>query len=192
MNRNTPSKAVQARISGGQWRGRRLVAPRLPGLRPSGSRGREVLFNWLQGHIAGAHCLDAFAGTGSLAFEALSRGAAHATLLEQDRRAAAALRASAEQLQAEAKVQCVDALVWLRAAAEPRYDIAFIDPPFDAQLWAAALSGVMPWLRPGALLYLEMPVQSDHTSLVESDRWTIRKQKRLGQVHMLLLELAPL
>ena len=89
------------RIIGGQWRGTRLSVPDLPGLRPSGDRSRETLFNWLQTHIHGARCVDLFAGSGVLGLEAASRGAADVVLVENSRQAAQDLRASLKRLNAE-------------------------------------------------------------------------------------------
>ncbi|MGB0514957.1 MAG: RsmD family RNA methyltransferase, partial [Wenzhouxiangellaceae bacterium] len=85
------------RIISGQWRGRRLRVPDLDGLRPTGDRAREVVFNWLQDRVHGTRCLDLFAGTGALGLEAASRGASRVTLIERDRRLAEALRRLASE-----------------------------------------------------------------------------------------------
>ena len=105
----------QLRIIGGQWRGRRLEFPDLPGLRPTPDRVRETLFNWLAPVLPGARCLDLFAGSGALGIEALSCGAAEVVFVERQPRAVHALRENLARLNAAgARVEAVDALAWLR------------------------------------------------------------------------------
>ncbi len=154
------SSAGAVRIIGGLWRGSKLPVPMVDGLRPSGDRMRETLFNWLQPVLPGAQVLDVFAGTGVLGLEALSRGAAHACLLERDRAAATLLGQSVVRLAAQQSAQVVnaDALMWLRNAGDRiRFDIAFIDPPFAAGLWDAALDAVLPLMSERGWLYVESP-----------------------------------
>ncbi len=127
------------RIIAGRWRGRRLPVVDAAGLRPTTDRVRETLFNWLQADLVGARCLDLYAGTGALGFEALSRGAASVTLVERNPRVLRQLRASAELLGAgeTAHIVRADALAWLRRGHAGPFDLAFIDPPYaDAQLEA--------------------------------------------------------
>ena len=121
------------RIIGGRHRGRRLRFPPGVDIRPTPDRVRETLFNWLQPRIAGARVLDLFAGSGVLGLEALSRGAAHATFIEKDRRAAAAIEALVREWRvADASVSCRDAMAWLAAAApSAAFDVVFLDPPYD-------------------------------------------------------------
>ncbi len=145
MNRPLPG---QVRVIAGTLRGSKLPVADLPGLRPTGERARETLFNWLQGEVAGKRALDLFAGSGALGFEAASRGAASVVLVERDARQAASLRDSATRLHAEAVVvECADALAWLARTPEPRFELAFLDPPFDCRpargggARAAALAG---------------------------------------------------
>ena len=153
----TPSGRV--RIIGGRWRGTRLDVPDAPGLRPTADRVRETLFNWLQPALPGARVLDLFAGSGALGLEALSRGAARAVLVERDPRLAANLRATLARLQGgeAGTVVQADALAWLHAQPEHAFDIAFFDPPFDANLWGGVLPAVLPRLADGAWLYVEAP-----------------------------------
>ena len=134
-------KQGTVRIIAGQWRGTRLPIPDLPGLRPSGDRGRETLFNWLQASVRGARCADLFAGSGVLGLEAASRGAAQVTLIEKDVVAARHIQATIDKLGAE-QVRCVhsDALQWLRDQPEASLDIVFIDPPFGQGLAEKALA----------------------------------------------------
>src|ERR1700675_3848327 len=146
------------RIIGGGWRGRRVSFPDIPGLRPTPDRVRETLFNWLQHAIAGARCLDLFAGSGALGLEALSRGAGRLVFVEQ---AVAASRALQEQLNrfggaSRAQVGEMGAARYLRSAGEP-FDIVFLDPPFGHGALAeyVPLLGEGLWLKPGALVYLE-------------------------------------
>ncbi len=177
----------EVRIIGGRWRGTRLPVPALPGLRPSGDRARETLFNWLLPKLAGARVLDAFAGTGALGLEAVSRGAAHATLVEREPAAAAQLRATVARLGAETMVQVVqdDVLAWLSTAGQggAAYDVAFLDPPFQAYRWAAAVSALLPALAPGAWLYVETPPEYA-PDLPEG--WVLHREGRTREVRYAL------
>jgi 16S rRNA (guanine966-N2)-methyltransferase len=148
------------RIIGGSLRGSRLEVPDRSGLRPTPDRLRETLFNWLMPVLAGSRVLDLFAGSGALALEAMSRGAASAVAVERDRELARHLADNAARLRVPGlSVVCDDALAWLRRGPTGPFDIVFLDPPFDADLWsqaATALDGGG-WLRPGALVYVESP-----------------------------------
>jgi len=148
------------RIIGGRWRGTRLPVADAPGLRPSTDRVRETLFNWLQPKLSGARVLDLFAGSGALGLEALSRGAGEALLVECDPKLVENLHAVIERLQAgdEAHVLRVDALKLLQAPLHGRFDVVFVDPPFDAGLWSPMLELLPPWLADDAWLYLEAPL----------------------------------
>jgi 16S rRNA (guanine966-N2)-methyltransferase len=159
---NARMVAGKVRIIAGRFRGSKLDVPDAPGLRPTSDRVRETLFNWLQPRLPGARCLDLFAGSGALGFEAASRGAARVLMLERDARLAQSLRDTAARLRAEAvDVRATDALAWLRAPADAAFDIAFVDPPFDAGLHATALAALAPWLAPGALVYVEAPAGAE-------------------------------
>jgi len=149
----------QVRIIGGRWRGTRLRVPDLPGLRPTADRVRETLFNWLQPALPGARVLDLFAGSGALGLEAVSRGAAAALLVERDPQACEALREAVARLSAGDAVAVLhgDALAVLEAPLHGRFDIVFVDPPFDAGAWAAVLERLPAWLAADAWLYLESP-----------------------------------
>lgn len=149
------------RIIAGTLRGSKLPVPDRPGLRPSTDRVRETLFNWLQMKVPGARVLDLFAGTGALGFEAVSRGAAATTLIERDPVLAEALRASAARFKLQSvRVVTADALAWLAQPAGERFDLVFLDPPFDAGLWEQAASRLEPWLAPDAWIYVETPAKS--------------------------------
>ena len=147
------------RIIGGRWRGTRLPVTDSSGLRPTADRVRETLFNWLQPRLGGARVLDLFAGSGALGLEALSRGAREAVLVERDPQVATVLRQVVERLDATAQAAVVraDAMSWLRAPLHGRFDVVFVDPPFETALWPAVLPLLAPWLAPDALVYLEIP-----------------------------------
>ncbi len=132
-----PAGNNQLRIIGGLWRGRKLSFPDVDGLRPTGDRIRETLFNWLAPDMQGAHCLDLFSGSGALGLEALSRGADSSLLLEKHPTAARQLKDNLQLLKADnGRVEQVDSLQWLNSAqVSHRFDIVFIDPPFALDLW---------------------------------------------------------
>ncbi len=172
----------QVRIIGGRHRGRRLPFPELPGLRPSGDRVRETLFNWLQASIAGASCLDLFAGSGALGLEAVSRGAARLVMVERERQAASQLRENLRLLQLEqSEVIQADGLQWL-ACREESFDLVFLDPPFADGLLAAAVQRLLSTeaLRDGAWVYLESDARVGLPALPAGLR--LEKEKRMGQV----------
>lgn len=147
----------QVRIIAGSLRGSKLPVADRPGLRPTGDRARETLFNWLQQVIAGRRAIDLFAGSGALGFEAASRGAAEVVMLERDTELARSLRETAARLKVDAvQVEAVDALAWLGRAPVPRFDLAFIDPPFEANLWQAAADALGPWLADDARVHVEL------------------------------------
>lgn len=177
------SPAGKVRLIGGKWRGRLLSVGRVPGLRPTPNRVRETLFNWLAPDIQDLRVLDLFAGTGALGFEALSRGASQAVFCEPDAQAAAALRESAQLLSANtAVISQTDAESFLRGENE-KFDLVFVDPPFQADLWLPVLAALPRHLAPGHRVYLETPAQWD--ALPEG--WQILKDKRAGDVRFRLL-----
>ncbi len=149
----------KVRVIGGRWRGTRLPVGDSPGLRPTSDRARETLFNWLQPVLPGARVLDLFAGSGVLGIEALSRGAADVLLVEREPALARMIEVSLRRLDADAPARVVraDALEFLRLPAHGRFDIVFVDPPFDAGLWKPVLEALGPWLSSDAWLYLESP-----------------------------------
>jgi len=143
----------QLRIIGGEWKSRRLRFPAIDGLRPTMDRVRETVFNWLQQDVEGARVLDAFAGSGALGLEALSRGAREVIFLEKHAKAALQLKDNLKQLDVRnAQVWAGDALTWLDQNPEP-YDLVFLDPPFGKDLLQPALDKLT--LLPGALVYVE-------------------------------------
>lgn len=152
------------RIIAGSLRGSRLDVPDLPGLRPTPDRIRETLFNWLQPVIDGARCLDLFAGTGALGIEALSRGAATCVFVERERRLAALITDNLARLHADGgHVIATDAIAFLANITPAQsFDLVFLDPPFDANLWSAAALALERHggLADSALVYVEAPLDT--------------------------------
>lgn len=173
----------QLRIIGGHWRGRKLSFPAIEGLRPTGDRIRETLFNWLAPEIQGARCLDVFAGSGALGLEALSRGAAISVLCERDTRAAAQLRVHLELLKSsDGKVMHGDSLGYLQQGnKEAPFDVVFIDPPFALNLWQATIDALEAgnWLAENASIYIEA---SKDASYNPPPNWQLHRDKHAGQV----------
>lgn len=182
-----PRGTGQVRIIGGRWRGTKLAVPDRPGLRPSSDRVRETLFNWLMPALPGARVLDLFAGTGVLGLEALSRGAARATLVERDPGLAGALREAVAKLSAPAKVHAADALAWLEGCHDT-FDMVFLDPPFADGLWARALAAVEPRLAHGARVYVESPAEA--LPAVPAD-WVLHREGRTRDVRYALYRTPP-
>lgn len=187
----TPSRqgaGGRLRIIGGEFRGRRLPVPEQPGLRPTGDRVRETLFNWLAPLITGARCLDLFAGSGALGFEAASRGARRVVMVERAAAVVKVLRDNARLLGAD-RVEIIeaDALRWLAGAAEP-FDILFLDPPFTEDLLGPTCTALARggWLAAGARVYLESSAEADFTDLPKG--WLLVRDKRAGQVRYGLAE----
>lgn len=180
------------RIIGGTWRGRKLRFPAAAAIRPTPDRVRETLFNWLGARVHGARALDLFAGSGALGLEALSRGAAHVTFVEQDAAAARELRERLSAWQAaDARVTRADALRYLAGPPEP-FDIVFLDPPFDSDLMAHSAQALAAggWLSPGALIYVEHPARAAPPQLPAA--WQPLKASRAGEVgYDLLAHAAP-
>ncbi|MDQ3159591.1 MAG: 16S rRNA (guanine(966)-N(2))-methyltransferase RsmD [Pseudomonadota bacterium] len=167
--------ASSIRIIGGRWRGTRLPIAERPGLRPTSDRVRETLFNWLQAHLAGARVLDLFAGSGALGLEALSRGAASAQLVEADPKLALHLRELGGRLGAggQLEIHAGDALAWLQGAHARMFDIAFVDPPFDNDLWAAVLEMLPARMAGQAWIYVESP--ADLTPVLPME-WALHRE----------------
>ena len=173
------------RITGGEWRSRLIQVPDAPGLRPTPDRVRETLFNWLGQDLSGLACLDLFAGSGILGFEAASRGADYVALVERSRPAFAALKKHAEGLACpRLELFCCDALKFTPLSAR-RFDLVFLDPPYG-QGWLGRVEPRLDELAaPNARLYVEAEV-----ALEKLGRWSVVKQGRAGQVFFHLLEQA--
>jgi 16S rRNA (guanine966-N2)-methyltransferase len=173
----------RVRIIAGRWRGRKLDFPDAEGLRPTSDRIRETLFNWLADLIPGARCLDAFAGSGALGFEAASRGASCVVMLERNPVIVAALQASRDRIDDEViEIHAADAATWLQRCDTP-FDLVFLDPPFtDRRLLTDAIDALAAGdcIKPGGRIYLELPKQARLPDLPED--WVQEKAKVAGQV----------
>jgi len=184
--------ARELRIIGGALRGRKWTFPDIPGLRPTPDRVRETLFNWLAPHLPGKRVLDLFAGSGALGFEALSRGAVSAVLVERERVASANLRATIERFRLEAaQVQTTDALAYLGSTGAAAFDLILVDPPFSAGLAGPTLDliGAGNVLAPGGFCYLEQPADAPLPALPEG--WMVHRTGKAGEVGYHLLHDSP-
>jgi 16S rRNA (guanine966-N2)-methyltransferase len=193
----------EVRVIAGMWRSRKLSFPDAPGLRPTPDRVRETLFNWLGHDLSGFRCLDLYAGSGALGFEALSRGAESVTMVERDRRAVRALENNATLLGARGlRIIQADALEFLRRSSPsgdrsgqpeeegknvPHFDVIFLDPPFDDGIPDEVLQSLPPLLATGAQVYVE--TGSVPSSMAPA--WRVDKQSRAGQVHFQLMRWEP-
>lgn len=176
------------RIIGGKWRGRKIDVLDLPNLRPTPDRVRETLFNWLQTKINGAHCLDAFAGTGALGFEALSRGAALVTFVDQSFAITQNLRKQAEVLQADNVEIYQGTSPESIKSAEKKFDIVFLDPPFKENLLLPTCEYLEAenLLADNCYIYIEANQAIEQNNL--PNNWEIIKNKKAGNVfyHLVL------
>jgi len=179
-------KNNRVRIIGGDWRGRLLEVADVPGLRPSGDRSRETLFNWLQPWVPAAECADLFAGTGALGFEAASRGAASVLMIEKHPQAQAVLRQSIEQLQAEqVNLHAGGAMSMIEEMKPDSFDLVFVDPPFDSNLGGLVLERLVKkeCVRRGGFIYMETPASSN---LSAPEGWSVWRDQQMGEVRMQL------
>ncbi len=180
----------EVRIIGGSWKRSKLPVADAPGLRPTPDRVRETLFNWLGQSLAGWRCLDAFAGSGALGFEAASRGAAEVVLVERDAVLVASLASTRQRLHAETvRIERADALQWMGRAPEASFDVVFLDPPFDSSLLAPALAAAARIVAEGGFVYAEGPVPVDPAAM-EVARLEPWRAGRAGAVHFQLLRKA--
>lgn len=185
----------QVRIIAGQCRGRRISFPAVVGLRPTGDRLRETLFNWLTAELRGARCLDLFAGSGALGLEAASRGASEVIMLELNPAAASSLSDNIDVLGLKsARVFNANALNWLQqnASDSKPFDIIFLDPPFDSTLLADAITALTQQsalLAQDAMIYIEAPARQTLDSMPDS--WQLHRHKTAGDVTCCLYRLHP-
>lgn len=175
-------KQGNVRIIGGVWRGRQLKVPDLPNLRPTPDRVRETLFNWLAPVISGAYCLDAFAGSGVLGFEALSRGASHVVMVEQARSAVTLLQEEQVLFKTEdAEIYCASVPTQLKKPS-PLFDIVFLDPPYQENILLPTCFYLEEhgFLADNAYIYLEAKEILQPSDLPMN--WQLVKSKKAGQV----------
>ncbi|WP_421886898.1 16S rRNA (guanine(966)-N(2))-methyltransferase RsmD [Methylibium sp.] len=183
----TLAKPGEVRLIGGQWKRSKLPVPVAPGLRPTPDRVRETLFNWLGQDLSGWRCLDAFAGSGALGFEAASRGASDVVLLERDAALVRGLRAVQARLDARAvRIETADALAWMTRYAGELFDLVLLDPPFDSGLFEPALRSAQCVLAPTGRVYLEADRAFD-TATLGPLGFALVRHTRAGQVHAHLL-----
>lgn len=177
----------EVRIIGGQWKRTRLPVARTEGLRPTPDRVRETLFNWLGQDLSGWRCVDAFAGTGALGFEAASRGAASVQLVENEPALVAQLHDLQQRLQAGGvRVQRGDGVAALRQSAPASLDAVFLDPPFGSALFEPALQAAVLALAPQGFIYLEAPERWSDDALAALGL-AVHRHLRAGAVHAHLL-----
>jgi 16S rRNA (guanine966-N2)-methyltransferase len=170
------------RIIGGQYRRRLLEFSDGAGLRPTPDRVRETLFNWLGQDLPGWTCLDLFAGSGALGFEAASRGAARVVMIERDQKAVGALEKNRAMLGARhVDILRADAVAWLAGNRET-FDLVFVDPPFDSGLAGTVLADLARHLKPGGHTYVEQG-----TEVMAPDGFIIHRSGRAGRSHFALL-----
>lgn len=198
----------RVRIIGGHWRRRLLSFPSIDDLRPTPDRVRETLFNWLGQELYGRTCLDLFAGSGALGFEAASRGARRVVMVEQDMRAVRSLESNRDLLGTLAdgitiEIVKADATRFLEREAKrmpAAYDIVFLDPPFRLDLLPGLLPKVEACLAPGGCVYVESPVVSRSGGSSDAPlpdfagaegRWTTLRRARAGAVDYCLLGRVP-
>ncbi len=187
MSKTDGSKRDQCRVVAGKWRGRIIRFEDSEGLRPTTGRIRETVFNWLQPYISKSACLDCFAGSGILGFEAISRGAADVVFVEKHGATAENIKATVALLKASnAAVVHADVLSWLQSAKTAAsynrvFDLVFLDPPFHSELLAksSALLVSSGCLAEDAIIYVEHAVDED---VALPDNWTCIKEKKSGQV----------
>ncbi|MCH8501627.1 MAG: 16S rRNA (guanine(966)-N(2))-methyltransferase RsmD [Aliidiomarina sp.] len=183
----TNGKNGQIRIIGGRWRGRKLTVADLPGLRPTTDRVKETVFNWLQFELQQARVLDAFAGTGSLGLEALSRGAEQVIFIEKSAQAARQLQQNLAVLQAQANshvitTDAIQALMNLQILSEQdAFDVIFLDPPFGQNLLQPCLQLIheRKLSKPGRFIYIETEKGLQYTT---PPHWLLYREKQAGQV----------
>ncbi|MBT4160018.1 MAG: 16S rRNA (guanine(966)-N(2))-methyltransferase RsmD [Gammaproteobacteria bacterium] len=169
------------RIIGGKWRGRKVSFPERSDIRPTGDRIRETLFNWLMHDIRDARCLDLYAGSGILSIEALSRDAAHVTLVETDGQTVDHLKLSLEGLEAENyDLYRADADEWLSNSSDS-FDVIFLDPPFQSDVLIRVCETIARNNIARHFVYLESKTADVFDSLPEN--WQVHRQKHSGSVH---------
>jgi 16S rRNA (guanine966-N2)-methyltransferase len=177
------------RIVGGRWKRTPLVVSAISGLRPTPQRVRETLFNWLGADLGGWRCVDAFAGTGALGFEAASRGAEKVTLCESSRVLLLALSATHVRLDEDEAVElhAGDGLKFLKTLAPGSVDLIFLDPPFDDEdVFEPALAAAARAVSPEGFIYLETP-QAWTAQQLQKFGLVAHRHQRAGMVHGHLL-----
>ncbi len=186
-----PKRSQEVRIIGGKWSGRKLRFQHHAQLRPTLSRTRETLFNWLRPTLHGMRCLDLFAGSGALGFEALSQGASDACFVDQNRQICNDLRQVSQLLGADTEIVCQAAQRFVRTTTR-RFDLIFVDPPFDnPKLLQATLAEIKNADIASNTIYIECRDLELLHSISNQHQWPITHSTRSGHAHAILLNTMP-
>ena len=189
-------RTSSVKIIAGTWRGRKVLFPELPGCRPTAHRIRETLFNWLMHDIQGSRCLDCFAGSGALGFEALSRGAASVCFVEKNHQAAGLIQEQIHAFSCQNKTHVLQASMPVEATLlGDAFNVIFLDPPYDADLWTQCLTWIEAHqlLKPEGVVYFEAPQKANilpFKTMHKKDHWFIQKHKKTKTIQYGLLSLA--
>ena len=187
--RNNSKNQGKVRITSGEWKNRNLEVPDIDGLRPTSERVRETLFNWLMPSIHKSVCLDLFAGSGSLGFEALSRGAIHCTFVEKSKLAFRQIKTTRTSLNAmNSEAQNCDAIDFLSSVHNHNFNLVFLDPPFSDDYLISSIESIHEYqlVSRGGYIYIEFNKNNDLSDL--PDNWSVIRKKIYGNVCFILIE----
>lgn len=187
--RNNSKNRGKVRITSGEWKNRNLEVPDIDGLRPTSERVRETLFNWLMPSIHKSVCLDLFAGSGSLGFEALSRGAKHCTFVEKSKLAFSQIKTTRISLNAvNSEVHNCDAIDFLSSVHNHNFNLVFLDPPFSDDYLISSIESIHEYqlVSSGGYIYIEFNKNNDLFDL--PDNWSVIRKKIYGNVCFILIE----
>ena len=187
--RNNSKNRGKVRITSGEWKNRNLEVPDIDGLRPTSERVRETLFNWLMPSIHKSVCLDLFAGSGSLGFEALSRGAKHCTFVEKSKLAFSQIKTTRTSLNAvNSEVHNCDAIDFLSSVHNHNFNLVFLDPPFSDDYLISSIESIHEYqlVSRGGYIYIEFNKNNNLFDL--PDNWSVIRKKIYGNVCFILIE----
>ena len=187
--KNNSKNRGKVRITSGEWKNRNLEVPDIDGLRPTSERVRETLFNWLMPSIHKSVCLDLFAGSGSLGFEALSRGARHCTFVEKSKLAFRQIKTTRTSLNAmNSEAHNCDAIDFLSSVHNHNFNLVFLDPPFSDDYLISSIESIHEYqlVSRGGYIYIEFNKNNDLFDL--PDNWSVIRKKIYGNVCFILIE----
>ena len=187
--KNNSKNRGKVRITSGEWKNRNLEVPDIDGLRPTSERVRETLFNWLMPSIHKSICLDLFAGSGSLGFEALSRGAKHCTFVEKSKLAFCQIKTTRTSLNAlNSELHNCDAIDFLSSVHNHNFNLVFLDPPFSDDYLISSIESIHEYqlVSRGGYIYIEFNKNNDLFNL--PDNWSVIRKKIYGNVCFILIE----
>ena len=187
--KNNSKNRGKVRITSGEWKNGNLEVPDIDGLRPTSERVRETLFNWLMPSIHKSVCLDLFAGSGSLGFEALSRGAKHCTFVEKSKLAFSQIKTTRTSLNAvNSEVHNCDAIDFLSSVHNHNFNLVFLDPPFSDDYLISSIESIHEYqlVSSGGYIYIEFNKNNDLSDL--PDNWSVIRKKIYGNVCFILIE----